>query len=152
MSFSLNWVDDPDSEHPMLREFNRGFIANRLWWMILREIEEQGVADFSEPPPPLPQPLLDRMLRRPAPPRESPGEWDIDVDPDNCNYPIPWLFLLNYHGIHAVSAGACQAIHQRLSREPLLHDDHPGMHWPRVWYWFYDFLGGAIEHGGFEVG
>ena len=42
MSFSLNWVDDPDSEHPMLREFNRGFIANRLWWMILREIEEQA--------------------------------------------------------------------------------------------------------------
>ncbi|HST16078.1 MAG TPA: hypothetical protein VLK36_00300 [Gaiellaceae bacterium] len=151
MSFSLNWVDDPDSEHPILQEFNKGFIANRLWRAILDEIEKQGVGDFTEPPPPPPRSFLERLMRR-SPPVEVPGEWLIDVDPDNCSYPIPWLYLLAYHGIHQVSARACQALHQRLSREPLSQIDHPGMHWPRVWYWFYDFLGGAIEHGGFEVG
>jgi hypothetical protein len=152
MTFSLNWLDDPDSEHPVLSEFNRGNIANRLWWAILEEIEEQGVGDFSEPPPPPRQPILDKLLRRPLSARESPGEWNIDVDPATCSYPIPWLYLLSYHGMHEVSDRACQAIHQRLSREPMLQIDHPGMHWPKVWYWFYDFLGGAIDHGGFEVG
>jgi hypothetical protein len=139
MGFGLNWVDDPEHEAPILREMDNGFVSNNAWVLwILGEFESQGVADLTEQPDAPPLPVDERYFRV------------LDVDPATCTYPIN-VEPLTWHGTKVVTARACQAFHQRLSREPLFQTDKVDW-WPGLWYWFYDFLAGAIEHGGFEVG
>ena len=140
MAFHLCWNDDPDSLEPA----GFRFISNRAWYRILDEIEAQGIGDLSDPFPPRPR-FCQRLLRGSPSPEFSP---DLDVDPESCSYPIK-LFQISFHGTSVVSARTCRAILQRLSREPTLEFDES---WPKLWRWFYDYLGGAVEHEGFEVG
>jgi hypothetical protein len=149
VTFELQWSDQPESsEPPSFRS-----IANSGWWRILAEVEAQGVGDVTEPPTPPRPPLFQRLFNRPQ--RIGvPLDLDVenlphlDVDPRNCVYPIG-LFELSYHGTVVVTERACRAMLQRLSREPTLEYDE---WWPELWQWFYDYLAGAVEHGGFEVG
>jgi hypothetical protein len=142
VAFQLTWNDDPECTDPP----GSRSISNRGWWLILDEIVAQRAGDLTEPPRPPRPPILERLWRRAPPP---PQPWDIDVDPDDCTYPIN-LFPLEIHGTSVVSERACQALLQRLSREPTL--DWDATYWPEGWEWFYDYLRGAAEHGGFDVG
>src|SRR5262245_16672743 len=150
MSFHLNWVDaGDDSGLPASRS-----ISNSAWWMILSEVETQGVGDLTQPPPRPRRPLLQRLRSRPERAASSGAQdvWSpptLDIDPKNCVYPID-LYNLSYHGTVVVTERASQALLQRLSREPTLEYDI--VWWPELWDWFYHFLAGAVEHEGFEVG
>ena len=149
VTFELQWNDSPESsEHPGFRS-----LSNRGWWRILSELEAQGVGDLTEPPTPPRSPLVERLFTRR---QRIPFPLDLnvenltrlDVDPATCAYPIG-LFDLSYHGTVVVTERACQAILERLTREPTLEYDE---WWPKLWRWFYDYLAAAGEHGGFEVG
>jgi hypothetical protein len=143
VSFELQWLDQPETfELPAYRS-----VSNQGWWRILDEVVAQGVADVTGPSPSRP-PFFRRLVRR-SPPLGLSS--DVDVDPDDCRYPID-LFNLTFHGTSVVSEGACRAMLQRLNREATTAGKGDWPPWPELWHWFYDYLSAAVEHGGFAVG